>query len=349
MIRVIFCKFAACASAALFSIFAAPAWSAPEVTLKLHHFLSPKAPAHAKMLVPWAERVERASGGRLKIEIYPAMTLGGKPPQLIRQLRDGVVDIVWVVNGYTPGVFPRTEVFELPFIHTNDAVATNLAMRELFASHLAADYDGIKVLALHVHGGNGFHTVDKPVRAAADLAGLKMRTPTRTGSWILEELGATPIGMPVPELPQALSRKVVDGALIPWEIIPPLKLQELTGYQIEGKDKARFGNTVFQISMNEQSWNKLPLDLQKIIADHSGEDWWREVGELWTGWEAGGLNVALKAGNEHIELPAAEMARFREKLEPVVERWIAEMNAKGIDGRALVDAARAAVARHAGR
>ena len=348
MTRLIFRRIAAF-GAALSICFVAPTASAQEATLKLHHFLSPKAPAHAKMLAPWAERVEKASGGRLKIEIYPAMTLGGKPPQLIRQLRDGVVDIIWTVNGYTPGVFPRSEVFELPFVHTNSAVATNLAMRDLFETHLAEDYKGIKVLALHVHGGNGFHMVEKPVRSTDDLAGLKIRTPTRTGSWILEALGATPVGMPVPELPQALSRKVVDGALIPWEIIPPLKLQELTKYQIEGGDSVRFGNTVFQISMNEDSWNNLPPDLRQVVSDHAGEAWWREIGEIWTGTESGGLNVALKAGNEHIKLSDAEIARFREKLDPVVERWIAEVGEKGVDGRALVDAARAAIARHSAR
>lgn len=335
--------------AALSLVFAAPVAAEPEVTLKLHHFLSPKSPAHASMLAPWAERIEKESDGRLKIEIYPSMTLGGKPPQLIRQLRDGVVDIVWTVNGYTPGVFPRSEVFELPFVHTNSAVATNLAMRDLFASHLAGEYEGIKVLALHVHGGNGFHMVDKPVRSVGDLAGLKMRTPTRTGSWILEALDATPVGMPVPELPQALSRKVVDGALIPWEIIPPLKLQELTNYQIEGENSVRFGNTVFQISMNEDSWNNLPADLRRVVTAHTGADWWREIGEIWTGTEAGGLGVAVKAGNEHIELSDAEMARFREKLDPVVERWIAEVGEKGIDGRALVNAARAAIEKHSAK
>ena len=348
MTHAIFHRIAAL-GAALSVAFAAPVAAEPEVTLKLHHFISPKAPAHAKMLAPWAERIEKASGGRLKIEIYPAMTLGGKPPQLVRQLRDGVVDLIWTVNGYTPGVFPRSEVFELPFVHTNSAVATNLAMRDLFDSRLAPDYAGIKVLALHVHAGQGIHMVEDPVRSVDDLRGKKIRIPTRTGAWVLEALGATPVGMPVPELPQALSRKVVDGALIPWEIIPPLKLQELTRYQIEGKNKIRFGTTTFQISMNEDSWNNLPPDLQQVVADNTGADWWREIGEIWTATEVGGLNVALKAGNEHIELGDAEMARFREKLNPVVERWIAEVGEKGIDGRALVDAARAAIAKHSAK
>src|SRR5690606_38307146 len=134
---------------------------------------------------------------------------------------------------YTAGQFPRTEVFELPFIHTNNIAATNLAMRDMFEKYLAPEYEGLKVIALHVHAGQAIHMVDSPVRTVNDLEGKKMRIPTRTGAWVLEALGANPVGMPVPDLPQAFSKKVVDGALIPWEIIPPLKIHELTKYQIE--------------------------------------------------------------------------------------------------------------------
>ena len=196
---------------------------AADFTLKLHHLLGPKAPAHTQMLEPWVKKVEELSKGRVKIDIYPAMSLGGKPPQLVRQVRDGVVDLIWTVNGYTPGLFPRTEVFELPFIHTNDPVATNLAMREMFDEYLSEEYRGMKVMFLHVHQGQAIQMVDKVVRKPSDFAGTKIRIPTRTGAWVLEALGAAPVSMPVPDLPQALSKKVVDGALIPWEIIPPLK------------------------------------------------------------------------------------------------------------------------------
>ncbi len=320
--------------------------AAQDITLKLHHLLGPKSPAHTQMLVPWAERIEKATGGKVKIEIYPAMSLGGKPPQLVRQARDGVVDIVWTVNGYTPGLFPRSEVFELPFVHTNNAVATNLAMREMFDEFLAQEYKGLHVLFTHVHAGQGIHMVDEVVRTPADLEGKKMRIPTRTGAWIIEALGASPVGMPVPELPQALSKKVVDGAFIPWEIIPPLKLQELTKYQIEGPDKVRFGTTTFQVSMNLDRWNSLPDDIKKAFNDHSGADWHREVGEIWTRSEEGGLALALKAGNEHIQLTEEELDQFREKLEPVVQRWIDEVKSKGIDGEALVARARDLIAKY---
>ena len=135
----------------------------PEFTLRFHHFLGPKSPAQVKMIEPWAKRIEEASKGRIKIDIYPSMSLGGKPPELIRQARDGVVDIIWTVNGYTAGLFPRSEVFELPFIHTNDPAATNLAMAEMYEKYLADEYKGVKPLFLHVHAGQAIHMVDTPV------------------------------------------------------------------------------------------------------------------------------------------------------------------------------------------
>jgi TRAP-type C4-dicarboxylate transport system substrate-binding protein len=328
------------------SLLVASSAFAADYTLKLHHLLGPKAPAHTKMLEPWAKQIEEKTGGRVKIDIYPAMSLGGKPPQLIKQARDGVVDIVWTVNGYTPGLFPRTEVFELPFIHTNDPRATNLAMREMFDEYLAEEYAGTKVMFLHVHQGQAIHTVDKLVRTPADVAGMKLRIPTRTGSWVIEALGAAPTAMPVPALPQALSKKVVDGALIPWEIIPPLKLQDLTKYQIEGHNGVRFGTTTFQVTMNQNTWNSLPKDIQKVIDEVNSEAWVAEVGTIWSNSDKGGIAVAVKAGNEHVVLTEAETNAFRDAIEPVVDRWIAEVGEKGIDGRKLVETARKLVAKH---
>jgi TRAP-type C4-dicarboxylate transport system substrate-binding protein len=326
------------------------AWSsgaaAQQITLKLHHLLGPKAPAHTQMLVPWSQRIEKASGGKVKIEVYPSMSLGGKPPQLINQVRDGVVDLIWTVNGYTPGLFPRTEVFELPFVHTNNVPATNLAMRDMFDQYLAPEYKGVKVMFLHVHAGQGIQTVDKLIRKPDDMKGLKMRIPTRTGAWIIEALGAAAVAMPVPDLPQALSKKVVDGAFIPWEIIPPLKLQDMTEYQIEGRNRVRFGTTTFQVSMNEARWNKLPGDIKKAFLVNSGEPWIREVGAIWTKSEDVGIGIAVKSGNKHIELSDAEMDAFRHQLEPVVQRWIDEVKEKGIDGAALVKTARALIAKY---
>jgi len=320
---------------------------AQEFTFKLHHFLSAQAPAHSQMLAPWAEAVEANSGGRVEIELFPAMTLGGRPPELIQQARDGVVDIVWTVNGYTPGLFPRTEVFELPTVFKNDPVATNLALYDMFETDLKDDYRGVEVMFLHVHAGQGIHMRETEVRSPADLAGKKMRIPTRTGAWIIEALGAAPVAMPVPELPQALQKGVVDGAFIPWEIIPPLKIQEQTEYQIEGADRERFGTTTFQVSMNKARWDSLPADIQAAFRDASDRAWWGRVGEVWRGTDDFGIGLAVNAGNTHVTLSEAETQVFRDALAPVVDRWVDEVSGKGIDGAGLVDKARGLIADNA--
>ena len=322
----------------------ASAAMAQDITLKLHHFLSAKAPAQTQMLEPWAKKVEELSGGKVKIEIYPSMTLGGRPPELVQQARDGVVDLVWTLNGYTPGVFTRSEVFELPTVFVNDPAATNLAMRAMFESDLMDEYQGLEVMFLHAHAGNAIHTVDKEIHSPADLGGLKLRTPSRTGAWVIEALGAGPVAMPVPELPQALSKKVVDGALIPWEIIPPLKLQEQTSYQIEGADKGRFGTSIFQVSMNKAKWDSLPDDVKAAFRTASDEAWLKEVGAIWRAADDKGIEIAVADGNTHVTLTPDETAAFDAAMAPVVDRWVAEVTGGGIDGAGLVERARAATA-----
>lgn len=333
-------------AATALTVLALPA-VAQDYSLKLHHFLSERSPAHQQMLVPWAERVEELTEGRVDIEVYPSMTLGGRPPELVQQARDGVVDLIWTLNGYTPGLFPRTEVFELPTVFVNDPTAANLAMREMFDEYLAEEYKGLEVMFLQAHAGNALHMVDADVRSPADLEGLKLRTPSRTGAWVIEALGASPVAMPVPELPQALSKKVVEGALIPWEIIPALQLQEQTDYQIEGPDMTRFGTSIFQVSMNKDVWESLPADIQDAFRQASNEEWLTEVGGIWRGADDFGINMATEAGNTHVTLSADEYAAFEGPMNGVVDRWIEEANGAGLDGNGLVEAARAAIASHA--
>jgi len=318
-----------------------------EFKFKLHHFLGPQTPSHTQTIAPWARAVEEASGGRVEIQIYPSMSLGGRPPELVGQARDGVVDIIWTVNGYTPGVFPRTEVFELPFVHTNNPGATNLAMAELFDAELASEYKGLEVMFLHVHQGHGLHTVETPVHEPADVKGLKIRTPSRTGAWTIEALEASAAAMPVPSLPQALAKKVVDAAFVPWEIIPSFKLEQQTQYQIEGAEKVRFGTLVFQMSMNDGRWSALPDDIKQAFRDASGEAWLKELGDVWAQNDDEGIAQAVAAGNTHITLSVEQTAAFETALKPVTDRWVDEANGAAIDGAALLAKAQAAIAKHA--
>jgi TRAP-type C4-dicarboxylate transport system substrate-binding protein len=196
---------------------------------------------------------------------------------------------------------------------------------------------------LHVHAGQALHTRDKLVRTPADIEGMDLRIPTRTGAWVIEAMGANPTAMPVPELPQALQKGVVDGALIPWEIIPPLRIQEQTQYQIEGYENWRWGTTTFQVSMYKARWDSLPADIQQAFKDASGRDWWGQVGDIWRASDDFGIGMAVDSGNEHVVLTEDETVAFQQVLEPVVQRWIDEVSGQGIDGAGLVDKARAAI------
>lgn len=317
----------------------------PEFTFILEHVLGPKSTAQTQFLEPWVKRIEEQSDGRIKIEIYPAMSLGGKPTELYSHIRDGAVDLGWSALGYTPGVYPRSEVFELPFVHTGSAAITNMAIQDVYEEYLSQDFDDIKPLLIHVHTGQALFTTEKKIESLADLKGMKLRAPSRTGVWMLESWGAQPVSMPVPDLPQALSLGVVDGALIPFEVAIPFKIQDMTKYSIEGADGVRFGTLVFMFAMNKDRYEALPDDLKKVIDDNSGAHIAKEIGDAWDAIEPRGEDIFSKSG-EVIQLSAEETDKFAGKSDEVIDRWIAEMNEKGVDGAAMVKAARAAIAKH---
>jgi TRAP-type C4-dicarboxylate transport system substrate-binding protein len=318
---------------------------AQEFTFSIHHFLSPRAPAQTVLLEPWVEAVEEASGGRIQFEIFPAMALGGTPPELYSQVRDGVADLVWTLPGYTPGTFPRTEVFELPNVHGGDARATNLAIQDLMED-LAPDFEDVHPILVHVHAGNALHLASGSVDGVEDFAGLKVRSPSRTGAWVLEALGAEPVGMPVPALPQALSKNTVDAGLVPFEVAIPLGLAELTEASVELHDGARFGTSTFLFAMNRDSYESLPDDLKQVIDDHSGLALAADIGTAWNDIEPVGKKMATDAGNTVTALSAEATAAFDAPFEAVAQRWVEETAANGIDGAALLEKARAAVASH---
>jgi TRAP-type C4-dicarboxylate transport system substrate-binding protein len=149
--------------------------------------------------------------------------------------------------------------------------------------------------------------------------------------------------MPVPDLPQALSKGTVDGALVPFEVMPPLKLQELTQYSVEGEDGGRFGAAVFLMAMNKERYEGLPDDLKAIIDANSGAAIAEEIGNVWDGVEEVGKKLQLESKGEIIKLSAEAKAGFDERGAKAVERWIEEVTSKGMDGKALVEAARQAV------
>ncbi|MFA8440630.1 TRAP transporter substrate-binding protein [Yoonia sp.] len=317
---------------------------AQEVTLRLHQFLPAQANVPAHILDVWADKVEADSAGRIKIDRFPAMQLGGTPPQLIDQAIDGVADIVWTVAGYTPGRFPQLEVFELPFISA-DAEATSRAFWELAEARMMdTDFADFKPLGLWVHGPGVIHT-NRPITDVADLRGLKLRAPSRTTTTMFTQLGATSVGMPVPAVPESLSRGVIDGAVIPWEVVPALKVQELVTYHTEFPGDAIY-TLAFIFAMNQDSYDALPADLQAVIDANSGLEFSAFAGRTQQNDDAPGRALAQEQGNTIITLTDTQAAAWRAASQPTIDAWIAEADAAGIDGTGLYEAATALIAKH---
>ncbi len=272
------------------------------------------------------------------------MQLGGKPPQLIQQATDGVVDMVWTVLGYTPGRFPRAEAFELPFMVTTGE-ATSRAFQEYAEKYMADDFPGLKVIAVHTHGPGLLHT-KAPVTKLEDLSGMKLRGPTRIITTMLDELGGVAVGMPVPAVPEAVSKGVIDGAVIPWEITLPLKMSELVKNHTEFTGEYGLYTATFGFLMNKASYDRLPADLKKVIDDNSGIEAAAWAGRAMDGGDVVGRKKAAAAGNNIIVLDAAETKRWQSASAKIVDGWVKEMAGQGIDAKILVEDARALVTKH---
>lgn len=319
--------------------FAATDAAAQDVTLRVHHFLPPPSVAHAQFIEPWANQVMEESDGRIAVEIYPSMQLGGAPPSLHDQVRDGVVDVVWTLPGYTPGRFPLTEVFELPFM-AGSAEATSQAAQAFYEENLADEYGDVHVLMLHTHAPGTFHMRDDAFDSLDDLADQSIRAPTRVINDALAALGAVPVGMPVPQVPEALSRGVVDGTVIPWEVARPLRVQELVCCHTEIDADRGFYTSVFLFAMNKDVYEGLPDDLRAVIDNNSGMALAQQIGQVWDEAEAPGRQAAVDAGNDFVVLSDEVVAEMADLTQGVIDTWVAQTTDAGHDGDALLARAR---------
>jgi len=339
--------FVVAAALALGAAILPPLAQAQQITLRLHQFLPAQAPIPRDFLAPWAKKIETDSKGRIKIELYPSLQLGGTPAQLFDQLKDGVIDLTWVPPGYTPGRFPKAETFELPFIASNGE-KNSPAGWEFYEKHLKDEFKDVKILAVNTHGRPVIHAKGNGVRRLEDMKGLKIRGPSRIVNRLLETLGATPVGLPVTAMADALSKGVIDGTVVPWEVTTPLRIAELVSTHTEFSGNRGLYTTFFIFAMNKAKYDSLPADLKKVIDDNSGPETSRWAGKAMDDGDAPGLEAAKRRGNAIITLDAAEVARWRKAAEPVIDAWAAEMKGRNIDAQALIADARTTIAKYAG-
>lgn len=309
-------------------------FAAAEYTLKIHHFLPAQHQNQKTIIEPWAEKIEKESNGRIKFEIYPRMQLGGKPPQLLDQVRDGLADIVWSLPGYSPGRYPKISAFELPFMVT-DTESSSQALQAYYEEYALEEFKDFKVLWFHTHARGLFHMREGGIKTVDDLKGKKIRAPNRNIGAALTEVGANPVFMPVPALPEGLSKGVVDGTVIPWEIVPALKIHELAPNHTETPGERGFYTSVFVYAMNKDKYESMPADLQKVIDNNIGMQMAKKSGMRWDAAEVDGRKPADKRGNTVNQMSASEIAKLRAATQVVTDKWIKDTEY----GQELYDAA----------
>jgi TRAP-type C4-dicarboxylate transport system substrate-binding protein len=310
--------------------------AAQEIKLKLSHFVPPSHNHHVSVLVPWVEEVRKRTHGRVGITIFPGAALC-KPPQQYECARDGITDIAFAVTGWTPGRFPRSSVIELPFMMRNAATGSQM-LADLWEKYLKSEYDDVQLLYMNVHPAGHIHTHSKPVRSLDDFRGLKIRTPTATIGDLLEMLGAAKVGMPVTQIYESMSNKVIDGFVVPYEVFPPLKFYEVSRYHTE----VGMYTTAFATMMNRKKFESMPADVRRVLVETTSREsgYWKRVGESWDRAEAPGRKTITDRRSEIYVLPKEERKRWREAVRSLDDRWVAEAERRGLPGKELLKAAR---------
>ncbi len=317
-----------------------------EVTLRVHHFLPAGSTVESRVLMPWAEALSEKSEGRIEVRLYPSMQLGGKPPQLIDQVREGIADIIWTLPAYTPGRFPVMSAFELPFMVT-DAGSTSRAIHEFYELYGVEEFSGIKPLVFSCHERGLLHTREPVSNGRAGFEGLKLRVPSRGMGDLLGKLGASPVFMPVPEVPESLLRGVIDGAVLPFDVTHPLRIHEVarhhTDISLEGRG---FYTAVFLLAMNREKYDSLPPDLQAAIDGVSGTEWAGRAGDAWETAGEIGRKVAIDNGNSFQTMPRSEVESIRTFSNEVHAEWVEARDADGLPGDMLLSEAKRLLREH---
>jgi TRAP-type C4-dicarboxylate transport system substrate-binding protein len=319
---------------------AAPA-SSEAVTLRMHTFVPPVSSSY-KSLAAWIERVEKTADGQLKIQLFGAMQLGGKAPDLYDQVKNGVVDIAWMLPGYKAGLFPAISVFELPFM-AGPAAIVSPAVDDYARTVGAKEWGDIHPIVFHSAGASVLHLKDVRVTKMEDFKGLKIRTPSRESTGALSAMGAVPVPVPgVATMAEIMIRGVVNGVITPWGIARAIKVIDASTFHAE---MSMHGPTLAMM-MNKNSYAKLPPALKKAIDEHSGAKVAQWLGERWQRDDEPGIARAKELKHEIVAIADEEIARWRKASQPVFDEWIKEMNAKGHDGGKLVAEAERLIAKY---
>ena len=288
-----------------------------KVSLKIAHFLPVQSMTHTNLFVPMAERIKEQSKGRIDAQVFPGGSLGRNPAQQLQLVMDGVVDIAFIVQSYTPGEFPDNSLLELPLVLSSTKEASVIHQR-LYERGLLRGYDKVKVIGLATTSAYTTH-VTFPYKSIGDLKGRKIRVATSIQSEIVEALGGVPVGgIAVTQTAEALSRSLIEGTLLGWESMNTFRVTPVTTFHIN----VPLGFTPLMVAMNKQKYDALPADLKAVIDGVSGT-WVAETMAANYDTMGGKALADAKASGKNtvVEMAADDRARWEKALMPVVEKW----------------------------
>ena len=307
------------------------------IELGFMHYFPPVHFVNTEIAIPWTKLMEEKSGGKLKFKVYPSAALA-KPQDFYEAVVSGGVDIVIGYSGYTPGLFPVSGVSGLPFLGYNSTLCATKTFMELWRTvpEIAKEWQALKVLWFQTEAPSHLHMAKKAVRTLSDLKGTKVRCPGQPAPY-LNSLGSTSIVMASPEIYDALSKGVIDGTIYPWEAIKGWNLHEICFHHTW----LNFYANPFYAVMNLDKWKSLPSDLQALFEKYSGDYGAEFSAKVWDK----GTHVVYEwlkndPKREIISLSKSEMEKAKELMKPHYDKWIADMAAKGIDGKAILDKTR---------
>lgn len=302
------------------------------VTLNLGHPFPAQHPIQVNMMEPYAGAVNEATNGAVTVEFHPGGALAAAPATFENTVAGGQ-DMGWALQGYHAGVFPVTEIVELPFQFTSAMQATQTlwGLYDEFTA-LQEEYSDVKLLALWTHDLGDLWTKDVQVTTVDEIQGLTLRFPTRIMGQVIETMGGSPVGMPAPEIFDALSTGVIDGLVIGVSGLESFQLYPELNYrtQCDCYVAAQY------LVMNLDTWNSLTPDTQAVM-EQLGREFSLNAAQTYDAAYVTVAGIAEEEGIETYILPDEEMVRWQEVGQGVIDTWLGEMEAAGIPAQEMFD------------
>ncbi|MFW3615803.1 TRAP transporter substrate-binding protein [Billgrantia antri] len=309
----------ALSSALAAALLATPAL-AEATTLRIAHVWPGGSLIDRELFQAWAESVEAASDGRLKVEVYPSQTLA-KSDKTYESVVTGVADIGASAQGYNAGRFPLTQVAELPGVSASSRQGSCILQSLQEQGHFEEEYADTRPLFLFTTGPGYLHTRERLIETPADLEGLRLRRPTPVVGDMFTRLGAQAVGMPAPDVFTAMQRGVVDGLSFNWEGMKTFRLNELASYHTE---VPLYDLSLFA-TMSQRTYDRLPEDLQQVIDDHSGMEWSLRAAAVYDELIRQGREDAEEAGHEFLVIEdALDHPDWGPVLQETIDRYLEE-------------------------